>query len=247
MDSSLVSLSPPPLASMLQGGPVALFLDFDGTLVELAPGPDAIEPAAGLADNLTALSHRLQHRCALISGRAIIDIERHLGSLPTAAAGSHGEDRRSADGSQLGPGPTGLPLPIETRLRAFAAKNGLQYEHKPHGGALHYRQKPEIGEAACAFADDLAGEAGWAVQRGKCVVELVAKRAGKGEAVLAFMNEHPFAGARPFFVGDDLTDEAGFRMCDGLGGAGILVGEREKTGARYRLANVAAVHAWLGW
>ena len=245
MDSSHVLRPPPPLASMLQGGPVALFIDFDGTLVEIAPGPDAIAPMAGLADRLGVLSARVEGRCAIISGRAIVDIESHIGALATAVAGSHGQDRRSAAGERLGPGPTGLPLPIESRLRAYAARQGLQYEYKPHGGALHYRAKPEIGPAAIAFATDLAGEAGWAVQEGKCVVELVAQRAGKGEAVLAFMNEAPFVGARPFFIGDDLTDEAGFRMCDGLGGAGVLVGDRSPSGARYRLADVEAVHKWL--
>lgn len=245
MDSSMVSRTPPPLSSMLQGGPVALFLDFDGTLVELAPGPDAISPAADLASRLSRLSNRLEGRCALISGRAIVDIERHLGSLPIAAAGSHGSDRRSADGRSIGPGPTGLPLSIEARLRAYAAREGLQYENKPHGGAIHYRAHPDKGDAAQAFAKNLAGECGWAVQNGKFVVELVATRAGKGEAVLAFMNEPPFAGARPYFIGDDLTDEAGFTMCEGLGGAGILVGHRPRTEARYRLAGVGSVHDWL--
>ncbi len=245
MDSSLVSRRPPPLVSMLQGGPVALFLDFDGTLVELASGPDAIEPAPDLAGRLQKLAERLEGRCALISGRAVKDIERHLGALPTAAAGSHGSDRRGANGEALGPGPTGLPLAIEARLRAYAAHNGLEYEHKPHGGALHYRQSPERGEEAREFARDLAGACGWAVQEGKCVIELVAENAGKGEAVLAFMNEPPFVGARPYFIGDDLTDEAGFKMCEGLGGAGVLVGERENTCARFRLEDVDAVHAWL--
>jgi len=245
MDSSLVSRRPPPLASMLNGGPVALFLDFDGTLVELAPGPDAIEPIHDLAVRLQRLAERLEGRCALISGRAVVDIERHLGMLPTAAAGSHGSDRRGADGQALGPGPTGLPLDIESRLRHFAGENDLEYEHKPHGGALHYRRNPELGEQTRDFAKDLAGECGWAVQEGKFVIELVAEQAGKGEAVLAFMSEPPFSGARPYFIGDDLTDEAGFRMCEGLGGAGVLVGNRDNTSARYRLKDVEAVHDWL--
>lgn len=245
MDSSLVSHSPPPLATMLQSGPVALFLDFDGTLVELAPGPDAIQPAENLSARLARLSDRLEGRCALISGRAIVDIERHLGKLPVAAAGSHGTDRRGSDGRALGPGPASLPSELEERLRAFAGREGLLYEDKPHGGAIHYRGKPECEEAARAFAQDLATESGWVVQHGKYVVELVADHSGKGGAVAAFMKEAPFAGARPFFLGDDLTDEAGFEMCKQLGGAGILVGERDETKAQYCLPDVAAVHSWL--
>ena len=236
---------PPPLASLLARGPVALFLDFDGTLVELAPGPDAIEPLPDLNDRLARLAHQLEGRCAVVSGRAIADIEKHLGQLPIAAAGSHGSDIRSADGKALGAGPQGLPEAIETRLRAFAADHELDYEHKPHGGALHYRRNPDHGAQAHAFAEMLADEHGWAAQGGKFVVELVASGANKGGAVDAFMAVAPFAGAYPLFIGDDLTDEAGFAACERMGGAGVLVGNRSETGAGFALADVAAVHQWL--
>jgi trehalose 6-phosphate phosphatase len=238
--------SPPRLADLLDEGPTALFLDFDGTLVEIAPGPDAIAPRAGLAGALQALAGRLDGRLAVISGRAIADIERHIGPLELAAAGSHGTDIRTASGDALGEGPAGLPEEIASALRGFAEREGLDYEAKPHGGALHYRTAPERGEAANAFAQNLAEDHGWQVQSGKDVVELVARGASKGGAVRAFMEAAPFAGARPFFIGDDLTDEAGFEACEALGGAGIIVGEREPTAATYRLEGVADVHSWLG-
>ena len=246
MNSGLAQRSPPRLADLLDDGPTAIFLDFDGTLVEIAPGPDAIEPRAGLAAALGALAGRLDGRLAVISGRAIADIERHIGALDVAAAGSHGTDIRTASGDALGEGPAGLPEEISTALRGYAEREGLSYEAKPHGGALHYRSVPERGEDAHAFASDLADRHGWMVQGGKDVVELVARGASKGGAVEAFMQADPFAGARPFFIGDDLTDEAGFEACEALGGAGIIVGEREPTAATYRLAGVPAVHAWLG-
>jgi trehalose 6-phosphate phosphatase len=134
---------------------------------------------------------------------------------------------------------------IEERLRSFAAQEGLDYEHKPHGGALHYRSAPDLGPKALAFASLLAAEHGWTVQSGKCVVELVAKGANKGSAVHALMQTAPFVGARPFFLGDDLTDEAGFGACAELGGAGVLVGSPRETAARYQLPDVASVHQWL--
>jgi trehalose 6-phosphate phosphatase len=245
MVSSHALRPPPALSALLGDGPIALFLDFDGTLVGLAPGPDAIKPRPDLADRLTALSERLGGRLAVVSGRGLIDIERHIGRLKVASAGSHGADIRRSDGSAVRKGPEGLPPEIEESLRAYAATHNLYYESKPHGGALHYRAEPAAGPAADAFADDLAGEHGWTVQRGKCVVEIVPRNADKGGAVDAFMHEAPFAQARPFFIGDDLTDEAGFAACERYGGAGVLVGERAETCARYALNDVDSVHDWL--
>ncbi len=237
--------APPPLASLLERSAVALFLDFDGTLVEIAPGPDAIKPRADLGARLADLADRLSGRCAVVSGRAIADIERHIGPLSVAAAGSHGSDIRSASGEVLGAGAKGLPQVIEAKLRSFASDNSLDYEHKPHGGALHYRSNPDAGPKAHEFAEALAKEHGWAAQSGKCVVELVSGDANKGSAVRVLMQSKSFAGAYPVFIGDDLTDEAGIEICIELGGTGILVGERDDTAAAYRLPDVAAVHEWL--
>jgi trehalose 6-phosphate phosphatase len=245
MDSSLALSAPPPLATLLDETRIALFLDFDGTLVEIAPGPDAIVPKDGLASSLELLCQRLSGRCAIVSGRAIADIEAHIGPVTLPMAGSHGSDIRTHDGRRLGEGAKSLPDAIEKRLRAYAADAAIDYEQKPHGGALHYRRDPEAGPAAHTFAEKLAAEHGWAVQSGKCVVELVASDANKGGAVHHLMRSEPFAGAQAYFVGDDLTDEAGFAACQVFGGAGILVGNRKNTCARYRLPDVAAVHTWL--
>lgn len=222
-----------------------MFLDFDGTLVELAPGPDAIEPLPDLSDRLAALATRLDGRCALVSGRAIGDIESHIGPVPMAAAGSHGLDIRTAAGEPIGEAPGGLPPVIERELRAFATENDLDYEAKPHGGALHYRSNLTRGSDAIRFAETLALSHGWSAQRGKCVVELVPSEANKGSAVFALMQTAAFQGARPLFIGDDLTDEAGFVACADLGGAGILVGDRQPSRARFQLPDVSSVHEWL--
>lgn len=243
---SALELSPPPaLATLLEGSGIALFLDFDGTLVEIAPAPDAIVPVPSLADHLAQLSQRLDGRCAIVSGRAIDDIERHVGPLSVAMAGSHGSDIRSALGQPIGEGARSLPPEIETALRTYAKDNGIDYEHKAHGGALHYRGNPDEGPRAVAFAEELAAMHGWKAQGGKCVIELVAGTGDKGSAVRAFMTSEVFTGARPIFIGDDLTDEAGFAACQELGGAGILVGAREGSCAQFHLPDVASVHNWL--
>lgn len=237
--------NPPPLGALIEGGPVSLFLDFDGTLVDLAPTPDTIEPIEGLSAKLSLLAKRVGGRCAVVSGRSISDIEQHIGALPIAAAGSHGADVRTAAGDVLGDAPTGLPFEIERDLGNFAHEHGLDYEAKPHGGALHYRSNPDGEEAALAFVEQLAGKHGWAAQAGKCVVELVTGKSDKGSAVFAFMRTTPFCGSRPIFIGDDLTDEKGFAACRDIGGSGILVGNRAETCAQYQLPDVASVHDWL--
>ncbi|HYD36393.1 MAG TPA: trehalose-phosphatase, partial [Allosphingosinicella sp.] len=111
--------------------------------------------------------------------------------------------------------------------------------------ALHYRLAPERGRAVEEFAEKLALRFGLALQRGKMVAELRPHGADKGGAVRRLMAEPPFAGARPVFVGDDLTDEYAFEAASALGGEGVLVGPPRPTAARWRLDDVARVTAWL--
>ncbi len=237
---------PPPLKTLEANGPIALFLDFDGTLVEIASTPEGIELAEALAERLEALAERLEGRLALVSGRSTSDIATHLGELGVARAGSHGAERLRADGSPIGERP--LDLPAEARQAAAdfaAAHDGLDLEEKSHGVALHFRAVPHLEAAAIAFAEDQATHHGLWVKLGKCVVELVNHGADKAGAVHAFMLESTFSGALPVFVGDDITDEDGMRAAIELGGFGVIVGEREGTVAKYRLPSPAGVHEWL--
>lgn len=238
--------TPPPLGTLRENGPVSLFVDFDGTLVDIAPTPDSIAVQDGFAARLAQLAARLDGRVALISGRSLEDIERHLGELAMPKAGSHGLDRRRADGTPVGGRPEGLPDAVTRAVAEFAARGeGLRYEAKQHGAALHYRAAPGLERACIDFADALAASHGLKAKRGKCVVELVSTEADKGAAVHAFMAEPAFAGSLPVFIGDDVTDEDGFRAAAELGGFGIVVGERQETLARYRLSTPEKVHEWL--
>ena len=127
--------------------PAALFLDFDGTLVDIAPRPGDIHVPDGLLDRLHALRDRLEGRLALVSGRALDDLTGHLGQPAICRAGSHGASRFLADGTRLGDEPRGLSDGSVAELRAFAEAHGLFYETKTHGGALHFRGAPEKREA----------------------------------------------------------------------------------------------------
>lgn len=226
--------------------PTALFLDFDGTLVDLAPHPDEITGTAALPGLLGTLAERLGGRLAVVSGRALADIEKHLGKLDLAMAGSHGGEIRTAGFGGVDSLAPPLPAGIAARLKELAAEHGgLLVETKPTSAAIHYRGKPEIEQEVIARASEIAREAGVQVKRGKMVVELAMPGADKGAAVAHFMALPEFADARPVFVGDDVTDEDAFRAVLDHGGYGVLVGPGRETAARYRLPDVAAVHDWL--
>jgi trehalose 6-phosphate phosphatase len=239
---AMPDLPPPPALP----DDAALFLDFDGTLVELAETPGAIRVPAALGPALDRLRHRLGGRLAIVSGRSLADLERHLPAAGIAFAGSHGLELQLAGGPRL---PLSAPIGLDdvrVRVEAFAAATpGLIVEGKPAGIALHYRLAPGEGPRADAFMSALAREKGFDLQRGAMVAELRPAGATKGDALKAFMTEPGFAGARPWFVGDDLTDEHGFAAAASLAGAGILVGPARDTAARYRLDSVHAVREWL--
>lgn len=241
--TGMADLLPPP-ADLLIGA--ALFLDFDGTLVELAETPDAIRLPDTLRPLLERLAERLEGRLAIVSGRAVADLDGHLGRCGVAVSGSHGLELRFADGQAL---PLALPEALEEAreaLTALAAKDPrLLVEHKPASVALHFRKAPERAGEAEAYVAEVAERTGLCVQPGKMVLELRPHGADKGDAVRRLMTEPPFTGARPLFVGDDLTDEHAFAAAAALGGAGILVGPARQTAAAWRLESVEAVTAWL--
>jgi trehalose 6-phosphate phosphatase len=204
----------------------ALFLDFDGTLVDIAPEPGAVVVPSGLVPTLAALQQYLGGAVAVVSGRPIREIDQFLDPLRLPVAGVHGAERRGAHGAvdRI----TGQPLErVEQAADALAAQHPrLLVEHKATSVALHYRQAPEL-EALCLEAMEaaVAQSPGLALLRGKMVVEAKPSAASKGGAIEAFLREPPFAGRTPVFVGDDVTDEVGFSTVQRLGGLGIKVGE----------------------
>jgi trehalose 6-phosphate phosphatase len=239
---SAVMETPP--ASLLDGA--ALFLDFDGTLVELAETPDAIEVAPSIPKLLRQVAGRLEGRLGIISGRSIGDIERHMDCAGLALSGSHGLELRLANGEHI---PLSAAVDLteaRERIAGFAAgAPGLLVEEKPRSIAVHFRQAPQEAERVEKFLSQLARRKGLSVQAGKMVLELRPKGADKGDALRAFMAEPEFAGARPVFVGDDVTDEDAFEAAAAMGGAGILVGPERPSAAQWRLPDVASVARWL--
>lgn len=229
------------------GADWALFLDVDGTLVEIAETPEGVSPDRRLPDILSAASRRLGGAVALISGRRIETLDRFFAPLRLPAAGLHGLERRDAAGDLHRAPPLPAIRQAVEKARAFAAAHpGVLVEDKGATVALHFRQAPEAGPAATAFAEKLAGAlAGTSLQKGKMVVEIRPAGADKGSVIAAFMKEEPFRGRIPVFIGDDVTDEAGFAAVNRLKGHSIRIGDEAKTAARYRIPAVAALLAWL--
>lgn len=232
----------------------ALFLDFDGTLVDLAPQPEAVIVPPALIRTLEGLRQYLGGALALISGRPIEQIDRFLQPMRLPVAGVHGAERRNAQGEvSLLPA---LPLEVveQTALRLAREHPALRVEIKRGSIALHYRQAPEL-EAQCLDAMQHAVEQspGLTLLRGKMVVEAKPGGASKGAAIEAFLAEAPFAGRTPVFVGDDITDEVGFATVQRLRGLGVKVGagpsvawQRIATPAAFRKQLQSAVAAKAG-
>ena len=223
----------------------ALFLDFDGTLADLAPQPEAVRVADDLVPLLRQLFSHVDGALAIVSGRRLSDLDEFLRPLELPSAAEHGAQRRLASAQVVSISPPDLQHAI-TMASALAAQHaGLRVEIKNAAVALHYRHAPEL-QSLCLQVMNQAVTASTGVEllSGKYVFEIKPAGVSKGTAIAAFMREAPFAGRVPIFAGDDVTDEAGFSAVQALGGAGIKVGVGE-TLAHYRCASPAALRQWL--
>jgi trehalose 6-phosphate phosphatase len=236
--------SPPPPAQARW----AWFLDVDGTLADFADSPETVTIPDDVQRVVRTLVDNTGGAVALVSGRPLRDIDRLFGGAVVAAAGQHGNERRSANGHITSSATRDARLDRAIiDLTAFASHvPDLIVEDKGISAAVHYRRAPELESLVDSVVEDvharMSGE--FLVQGGKMLREIIPVACNKGTAVAAFMREPPFAARIPAFVGDDVTDEHAFMIVNQLGGHSIKVGTGE-TIARHRLENVAAVRAWL--
>lgn len=234
------------LAAVASVSDSAYFLDVDGTFLEIRPTPQ--EVAAGAAERalIAGLAKLLGGALALVSGRALPDVDRIFAPLIFAAAGLHGAEMRFPDGSRI-EASGALMDGARPKLRAFAAAHqGVMLEDKGASLAVHFRQRPELETEVFAALAEAARDPDLTVQAGKMVAELKPARADKGAAVAAFLEHPPFKGRRPVFIGDDLTDEKGFAFVNGRGGVSLRIGpEDEMTKAQFRLDDPAALRREL--
>lgn len=227
---------------------LAIFTDFDGTLVEIAETPDDVEVPQSLAQQLERAARELNSAFAVLTGREIADIDRFLAPLHLPIAGAHGTQRRRADGvvEPIDPAFIAGAEEIAAAVSPLVTDHpALLLEVKEGAVALHFRQAPELeGAVRVTMEEAVHSVADFTLVPGKMVLEARPRAASKGEALRAFMREEPFVGRTPIFIGDDKTDEDAFIAAQELGGVGIKLGEGE-TAARMRIANVASVHALI--
>ncbi len=223
----------------------ALFLDFDGTLAEIAPRPDEVQVHPELLTVLQRLHDALDGALAIITGRVHTEIERFLYPVSLAGAYEHGAARRHVNGAI-----DRMPEPnleaARTAAQTMADKDPrLVVEQKASGVSLHYRQAPEL-QSVCtqAMREAVAQDSQLQLLHGKAVLEVKSVHVGKGKAIEAFMAEPPFAGRQPVFAGDDVTDESGFEVVQNVGGTAIKVG-LGATAALHRVPSPEALRQWL--
>jgi trehalose 6-phosphate phosphatase len=219
----------------------ALLLDLDGTLLDLAPRPDAVRVPPGLPGVLRRLRATLGQALAIITGRPIEAIDALLPSVAFAVAGEHGGVVRFAPDapSERTPLPA-LPAHWAAAGEALAAQHpGALFERKARGFALHYRAAPE---AAAALAQGLAAILGeqetHVILPAHMAFEVRPRGADKGSALAALMARPPFRGRVPVYIGDDVTDEDAILAAEAAGGVGLRVADA--------FGDAAGVRAWLG-
>lgn len=223
----------------------ALFLDFDGTLTDIAAKPDAVHVPAGLGPTLGALARLLDGALAIVTGRRESDIDAFLGLPTLPLASEHGAQYRFSDGSRPAVPVPALGPVLRAAEQLAAAHPGLLVEPKRASVALHFRQAPHLAPLCRQTLETaMLGLAGLELLSGKCVLEVKPAGIHKGQAIAAFMRQPPFAGRTPVFAGDDVTDEAGFAAAMALGGLAIKVGEGP-TRAQFRCMTPAALRGWL--
>jgi trehalose 6-phosphate phosphatase len=227
---------------------VAILLDIDGTLLDIAMTPHEVRVPPNLRKTLTKLQERTNGALALVSGRSLSDIDLIFAPLKLSAVGGHGAEVRVTPAAANGPPPKPLDKKTRNRLAEVARMGeGIIIEDKGYSVALHYRLAPDkrraIEDAVAAICGDLpAGSV--EILPGKSVIEI--KKAGfnKGTALRDLMAHAPFAGRRPIFVGDDVTDEAAFAVVPEFDGMAISVG-RMVPGVAQRFEAPSDVRRWL--
>lgn len=233
-------LAPP----AFDAGANSLFLDFDGTLVDIAPRPDAVQVPALLAPLLRRLDALTEGAVAVVSGRSLAELRAFLPGFHGVMIGSHGAESSAIAAEQDAEAAARLTA-LHGLVAEFAHRHDLLAEAKPHGAAIHFRARPEAGTMARAFAEGLLTRfPGLALQPAKMAWELRPAGATKDRAVAQLAGAEPFAGRRPFYLGDDTTDEPAIDWVQRAGGCGIKVGPGDSAAA-HRLRDPGAVIDWL--
>lgn len=218
----------------------ALLLDLDGTLLDFAATPETVVVPAGLPDALRTIRDQLGGALAVVTGRTIAIIDTLLGDVPLAVAGEHGGAVRRSPGAAIERPDLKSPPQhwLERGAMLETAHPGSRFEPKPRGFGMHFRLAPDSGPAIHAALSDMIAESeDFHLLSGQMMWEIRPRGVDKGHGVERLMQQSPFHGRVPVFIGDDVTDEDGLRVARAMGGAGLWVPDL--------FGNAAGVRAWL--
>jgi trehalose 6-phosphate phosphatase len=240
---STVSLDPGNLHKL------AILLDVDGTLLDIAPTPRDVRVPRSLTRSLERVSERVVGALALVSGRPIAELDAFFAPLRLPAIGGHGaEMRRTVRGPVVDGSAATFDPTLKQKLKDIATRHpGVLVEDKGYSVALHYRQAPQHGialEHEVKRAFHAVTDKSYELLVGKAVLEIKFASFNKGTAVRELMAQPPFAGRAPIFVGDDRTDEDAFAVVPEFGGRAISVGRRVP-GVTEHFESPAEVRRWL--
>jgi trehalose 6-phosphate phosphatase len=227
---------------------LALFLDFDGTLVDMAATPGGAWPEPGLAGLLQKLAQNLDGALAIITGRPLSDIDRLLAPAQLCGAGVHGAEIRDEAGGpvrEAAPPLSDAFFDSVRRLEEIAP--GVLVERKSAAIAVHYRLAETMGPEVERRLRALLSGAGEPLdlRPGKMLVEAVPHTVSKGAALRGFMRRTPFAGRLPVMIGDDRGDLAAFEAAEAMGGKGLRVAGEFFSSGDAHFSGTAAVRQWL--
>jgi len=239
MEFNRTGALPPAGRDLLSGG--ALLLDLDGTLLDIAARPDAVSVPPSMVTDLGILSMKLNGALGIITGRRLDDVDALLTPLRLPIAAEHGGVLRPFPNEPAWALPRPhLPHGWMQTARVFTGQHpGLLLEAKTGGFVIHYRQAPEQAGACLNLMRGLvAGDPEFEILRASMAWELRPRGVHKGIGLRALMDVPPFAGRKPWFIGDDVTDEDAIEAAEALGGRGFRMAEH--------FGAPATLRAWLG-
>ncbi len=232
-DDAALETVPVPRSLVPHLSETAVLLDIDGTLLDLMPTPREVWVPPGLAKTLNRLLVRTNGALALVSGRSLNDIDLIFAPDQFPAVGGHGAEMRiEPDSEAVAAHAPPMDKELKRRLAAIAKLSpGILLEDKGYSLALHYRLAPHAEKAIYAAVSLIRADlpnAPIEVLPGKCVCEIKHSGFTKASGVRELMTREPFKGRRPFFIGDDVTDESVFAIMPDLDGLAFSVGRRAK-------------------
>ena len=227
----------------------ALFLDFDGTLVDIAERPDAVCIDPILPAVLAQLRNGLDGALALVSGRPVATLDLLLAPFNSDAAGIHGGEWRYRGEyhrvcSEMDDGLRGVVHDLRAAARQL---DDVIVEDKGASVAVHWRLAPHHEQAVRDVVATCFARLGSAFrcQSGKAVLEILPVFADKGRAVSRFLPLHPYRDRCPIYAGDDLTDETAFAVVQAAGGLAIRIGRQSYAPTDLCLDTPKAFRRWL--